>query len=445
MDQSTSSDFFAFPRLSAVTPNATPKVPSGFSTFAEQFEAATGWVLSFVESTKVSSGSTPSGKIYISDMSAAWPAGKPALSRRLCDAVAQQLDRLYQRRVGLESPNAAQAATESTGQLDEIVNNLLNLICQITETDSAGVCVLDQANKKLTFEYVNGPSDTGCDGLIGKSRRLRACEADVEALCGSLIVMADKASAKTWKSPIQCSSAICLPVSTPEKSLGTIWLWADREQDYNSDLTNFVESIANCIAKELEWESSRHAYSNATLSKPGSSVSCDPELLAFGEQVDQPAIADALVQPPFRGWSTKILEGNGYANWAVTADEQILAVVSSSSNLGEHATMTEILQGFASQASSDPVQVLKSICNQLQVEPKETSLVVAMIDPLLAEVQLAQSGFLTSAQLNKRDGTGDRVTCNFACFMSRGQTIDLVAQPESQNAASRAQLTFSKS
>ena len=112
MTVSTTNTDHSLSDLKLFLPNSEPapdELPHPCEELAKSFEAATGWVLGFQESSfspaaqaSVINGPDSDqantvrlGKIKITDLSADWPARKPAASRRKCDEMAAAIDRLF--------------------------------------------------------------------------------------------------------------------------------------------------------------------------------------------------------------------------------------------------------------------------------------------------------------------------------------------------------------
>jgi hypothetical protein len=76
--------------------------------------------------------------------------------------------------------------------------------------------------------------------------------ADLEALLGHAVVMTDPKLFDYWRVPEDCSAAACVPVSTGDTPLGTLWVYCDRQRDFSDRQTELLEVVAGRIAADLE-------------------------------------------------------------------------------------------------------------------------------------------------------------------------------------------------
>jgi serine phosphatase RsbU (regulator of sigma subunit) len=76
--------------------------------------------------------------------------------------------------------------------------------------------------------------------------------ADLEALTGHAVVLEDSTLFEHWNVPEAYGSAVCVPVSSPDTLLGTLWLFASEAREYDDRETQLLEIIAGRLAAELE-------------------------------------------------------------------------------------------------------------------------------------------------------------------------------------------------
>lgn len=473
MDQTLTSDFASFPRICVGQSQPVQLVPAGFEQLAAEFEAATGWVLRFDESQSSQSrrevetmDSIPVGSIAICDMSASWPAGKNTASREKCDRLAERISHLFKERQNallklrqsepadcrlnvskLQQPTHDSKRSYTEG-LDELVGELLAACSRIAGAASAAVCLIDDESKHLTTQFSQGDAD-----WLGATRPLPNCPADIEALCGSAIVMKDAESVKNWHCPNNCKSAICLPISSATTLLGTLWVFGDQPQDFDDQTIYLLEIIAGRVAAELELVAAwRKLVANEVLEVVGFDSAASNSASAkasCGEVADGlPGNGnEVIVQPPFDGWAVDQDCGDGLANWVVSCDELIIAVVANGIELQDQLAINSALEAAINQPNCDASELLDSIRVLCRCDVDESfalSCVVAVIDPLIGEVQLAQMGRQCQAVLSSCQGELTTVYRNHACFMTRGQSICLSTPSESELFAS-TQLTFHRS
>ena len=468
MDQTLTSDFTSFPRICVGHTQPAKAVPAGFEQLAAEFEAATGWVLRFDESQSSrsrreteNSDSIPVGQISICDMSASWPADKNTASREKCDRLAERISHLFKERQNaslrllqtesaddpfdvakLPQPSRDSKQSYIDG-LNELMAELLDSCVRVAGAASAAVCLIDDESKHLTARFSQGELN-----WQGAARPLADCPADLEALCGAAIVMKDSASAKNWHCPIDCPSAVCLPISSATTLLGTLWVFGDKPQDVDDQTINLLEIIAGRIAAELELVV---AWRELVAQEVRQAVWLDAEcsIDGFGGQVaeaEQSSGNEVTVQPPFDGWAVDHACGSGMANWAVSCDELIVAIVASGIGPEDQLAINSALEAATNQSNCDASELLDSIRVLCDCEVSESfglSCVVAVIDPLIGEVQLAQIGRRCQATLSSCQGQLTTVYRNHACFMTRGQSICLSTPNDDPSNA--AQLTFIRS
>ena len=117
---------------------------------------------------------------------------------------------------------------------------------------AAALYLLDPATTELKLR--------SCWGLPHKrlaepARPLRPALADLEALLGHAVVMTEPDLFDYWKVPeTGFASCVCVPVSSPSMPLGTLWVFSNRQRDFNDAETNILEVVAGRLAADLERE-----------------------------------------------------------------------------------------------------------------------------------------------------------------------------------------------
>jgi phosphoserine phosphatase RsbU/P len=114
---------------------------------------------------------------------------------------------------------------------------------------AAALYLLDDATSQLKLRSHWGLSSLR---FLEAARPLRGAVADLEALTGHAVVIEDTRQLTHWNVPEAFASAVCVPVSSPDTLLGTLWLFADQIRDYTSAETQLLEIIAGRLAMELE-------------------------------------------------------------------------------------------------------------------------------------------------------------------------------------------------
>jgi hypothetical protein len=195
-----------------------------------------------------------------------------------------------------------------------------------------------------------------------------------------------------WEVPVECRSAICLPISSTNNLLGTLWLTTNKRKDLSDMNGNILEIIAGRVATELERVALLEHL--ACQSRP-EAESWEPE--------NDNNTSDR--QPPFTDWKVENRNtslGLGSAEgpkavWRVTSDDH-LAIVAMDLR-GPHS-----LEQF--HALSSAFQIL----NHFQLNPDKwlagfhhflsqrfdasnvESLACLQVDPLTGEIRGAASG-----------------------------------------------------
>ena len=132
----------------------------------------------------------------------------------------------------------------------EIIESLLDSACSVTQCSAAALCILDESTSTLETRVTWGIAAESMD----TSRPIERSIADIEAMVGHAVVIENTDELPHWRVPGEASSAICVPVSSMNTLLGTLWLFGDEIRDYDSGVVNMVEIIAGRLASELQFD-----------------------------------------------------------------------------------------------------------------------------------------------------------------------------------------------
>jgi len=243
----------------------------GVAELMAGFAAATGWTLAFRETpesvaarrdAKGLAPPPPRGVLAIDDLSADWPAGKPAAHRQRCDEMLAGINRLleqltlvretlWRREAELATGVPVVAHASESQHLAGRLEASLRAACDGVGARAAALYVLDDATRHLKLRSCWG---LPADRLLAPPRQLQGALADLEALLGHAIVLEDTSLTPQWEAPESASAAVCVPVSSATTPLGTLWVFDDHARDFSSQETNLVEIVAGRIAAELERE-----------------------------------------------------------------------------------------------------------------------------------------------------------------------------------------------
>jgi hypothetical protein len=118
------------------------------------------------------------------------------------------------------------------------------------ECQAAALYLLDPATTELKLRASWGLPRKR---LTDPARSLRGALADLEALLGHAVVMADSQLHGYWKVPESgFPSCVCVPISSPTMPLGTLWAFCDHAREFNDAQTNILEVVAGRLAADLE-------------------------------------------------------------------------------------------------------------------------------------------------------------------------------------------------
>lgn len=275
MAESTTKQLRVFPEAGAESP-APPKANEirTLPGLLKAFDEATGWSLRYAsgsppspsnESTwsapvnpgvgitpghldLVSTGSDPSRK-RISESKATTLAG--ALGDTLGE-LCQYQNALWRSEAELASAMPFAPHEEDPSYLAERIVAALKGGAEAVDAQAAALYVLDEATTELKLRSAWGlPTEQ----LAEPARPLQAALADLEALLGHAVVLEDTRLMASWNPPqAEFASAVCVPVSTPNAIIGTLWVFGRQQRDYSERQTNVIEIVAGRIAADLERE-----------------------------------------------------------------------------------------------------------------------------------------------------------------------------------------------
>lgn len=233
----------------------------------QAFERATGWSLRYEPATAshlsgegASAAENGAGLIL---SPAKRGDGAPARVPRqqvehLAAAIAITLGELESLRAALRQREAELAAgvpvaarPDEAQHLAERLEAALEAGVRAVGGDAAALYLLDEATSQLKLRACYGLPQSR---LLDEPRPLRGAVADLEALIGHAVVIEDTTLLPHWRCPEEVPSAMCVPVSTPNTPLGTLWVYSQSPRDFTPEQTNVVEVVAGRIASDLERE-----------------------------------------------------------------------------------------------------------------------------------------------------------------------------------------------
>jgi serine phosphatase RsbU (regulator of sigma subunit) len=176
----------------------------------------------------------------------------------LAAAIAAVLGELDATRAALTRREAELAAgvpvvfdSEDSAHLAQRLQASLQAAVESVGATAAALYLLDEATSQLKLRSCVGLPQSR---LLDAPRPLKGALADLEALLGHAVVIEDTSLLPHWRCPENFPTAACVPVSTANTPLGTLWIFSDVTRDFTPSQTNVIEVVAGRIAVELERE-----------------------------------------------------------------------------------------------------------------------------------------------------------------------------------------------
>lgn len=170
---------------------------------------------------------------------------------RLLGEVAEARHALWQREAELAAGIPVAARPAEPEVFAERLDGILRGGCEALECPAAGLYLLDQGTTELKLRAAWGLARYK---LAEPPRTLRGATADLEALTGHAVVLANEQLCRLWHAPEPVAAALCVPVASPTVPLGTLWFFSRGERDFDDRQTQLAEIVAGRIAADLERE-----------------------------------------------------------------------------------------------------------------------------------------------------------------------------------------------
>jgi serine phosphatase RsbU (regulator of sigma subunit) len=264
----------------------------------------------------------------------------------LAAAIASVLGELDATRSALAQREAELAAgvpvvfdSEDGAHLAERLQSSLEAAVEAVGATAGGLYLLDEATSQLKLRCCSGLPRTR---LLDAPRPLKGALADLEALLGHAVVIEDTSLLPHWRCPEDFPAAVCVPVSTANTPLGTLWLFSKVKRDFTPSETNVIEVVAGRIATELEREMLVAAGAQSKV------LEREIDEAASWQQERLPSIAPLVDDWDFAGVSQS---GHGLASeffdWSVLPDGHVALAVGDAHG----ASITSGLSAAALQAA----------------------------------------------------------------------------------------------
>ena len=277
-------------------------------------------------------------------------------------------------------------------QPEKLANRLTAILeggCRAVGCQAASVYMLDDETRFLKVRVSWGlPNNRYTD----PPRTLRGSKGDLEALAGHAVVLEKLVDLPNWNAPEDYASAVCVPVSTADMPLGTMWVFADEERGFSDNDVNLLEIIAGRIAGELEREvllcQSRQQRGNDFLEDAIAAQKA--RLPQASLQLDHWEFAGTT------GYVNSLCNDDYY--WYQRADGKMLATVHTFEEEGLASTWNAAMLAGTVRAQSeakDAADVLTAANRTLWTNSsgdQSASLAAVLVDPATNEIALASAG-----------------------------------------------------
>jgi phosphoserine phosphatase RsbU/P len=411
-----------FPRLwfGDEAPIAAPAPGSGIPSqplgrLRQSFEQLTGWTLEFSQTPRQRRGGSsglqspaPAAQhLVIDDLASCVGPGRRAIDRpasqRLADdisAVWNELQtvraELASREVELATCVATSLPVDETAKLEHLLQSLLRSAMALGGFDSASVWLVNDEALALNQRLAAGPHFPASPA----SRHLGESRADVRAMTGSVIVMESPRDAAKWQAPVECQSAVCVPVSSLSNLYGSLWLVRNQPGDVSEQVTTVLEIIAGRIAAELE----RAALARQLLDSRTPDKDRGPHARHHNRIEELLQAGEAEVQPPFAGWTVERrpvapdpANGVRWSGFRVSAAESMLFLALHAGSERGWQKVSVARAAFESFAtlSVSPATVVDGLNRVLQQRfdaTDDVSICCIEIDPLTGEFRWTSTG-----------------------------------------------------
>ncbi len=375
---------------------------------ADQFEATTGWLLSYrsaapvTEPTEDETQRSVFGRFEIADLSEKWPPGKPAVSRVECERLLAQINRLVGKIESMEldrqrATSAPVDATEDspllpTNNADKVAN-LLRFAKSEMSAIGAAVYLLDDATTHLRLRSMIAPAAFAPD--VESVRPLENALADLESLIGNHVNIHTPEMGETWRIPQPFNFGWCCLLGTKNLPLGTLWIFFSQPRTLDAAKSEFLSSLSNQVYSEINSrENPESVDADSALLRQElllAARSNDARLPSFAPEIDGWKLA---------GWTYR----QGYLastfhDWAVTPSGNLSVAIGQV--VGPMLTAAMSLNNLRSLLSAhrdyrhSGVSLIAKLNEQVWCNSpgdEMASLIYALVDPETDQVQMVNAG-----------------------------------------------------
>lgn len=386
------------------------------------FERATGWSLRYAEglaptedrdllwSAPVDPGvGTAPGHFRIDFSTEHMPPAGPRMdlehAGELATALAQLTTQLQKARAEIRKREAELATgvpvierPDDVSHVAERIEAVLRGGAEAVGCHAAAAYLLDSATSELKLRSAWGlPRER----LTLEPRALRSATADLEALAGHAVVMKNRAIRAEWGAPEAAAAAVCVPISSANMPLGTLWIYSARERDFTDAEVNVIEIVAGRLASDLEREVLvREGVVAAGLKRQMH----EAERL---QEVQLPRAVPRYVQWDVDAWTLRGDRlGGDFYDWFPHGDNGLSVAVGAASGQGVAAAMLSNVIRTAIRAHADsakePNLLLEAVNRalwQAAAGLQSAGLFYAILDES-GRIRLATAGDVTAMLVN---------------------------------------------
>ncbi len=349
------------PKLRLAQLEPPPRAPAfeelpGLGELCRNFTQATGWPLRFVSKLKPSvellwsapvcpGVDAPPGYLRIDlgnassldDLRRRVPL---EAAQRLAESLGHQLQSqwelrtaLWQREAELATAVPVLARGDESQQLARRLQTIVRSAADALRCPAAALYLLDDATTELKLRSAWGLPP---QQLTLPARPLAGALADLEALLGHAVVLESPVLMPRWQVPEPCQSAVCVPVSSAENPLGTLWVFNNEARDYSAAETNLVEIVAGRLAAELERASLLSEHRLQQKQTRRLELDCDIAIIPSGP-TNKPLCSNFDVA----GWSQNANNlGGAFHDWNLLADGRLAVVLGDACDGGLSGALT---------------------------------------------------------------------------------------------------------
>ena len=398
----------------------------GLRNFAKALRKSTGWqIRNASSSTDFDAWHSPDGRFTATPVSER--SKKPSTVTPLLDAVAEMATEvtrlrheLARREIQLAQHRPVRCVPTAEEPLSQRLQSTLANLVRVMQCDAAAVYLLDETSSQLVLQANHGLS---LRATVKPPRPLKGAKADLEALAGKVISIADCASQRSWKTPEHYASAICIGLSSGTTSLGTLWLFSDELRDFEQRDIQVLEIAAETVAMEIERFSMLGEVSQTQASQFAMN-----ELRSWQKERSQ------VVPPTVDGWdvatadsANSATEVEDFHDWRLNEKMELVLAVGGTMQNGPTAILANTALKAATQVEADqnysPADMLSRL-NQRQWASSTgadfASLCVVKCENQVGVISLSHAGH-----------AGYVLIRNEQCELARSQT-ELGFDPDTQ-------------